>query len=143
MGLRFNPVAIADAATYTVKTYNSGQLHVLPDLTADITITLPSAADGLVYEFWYAGAAADAQDWLIDTGSDTNFYKGGVLHIDSDANSAADEAVPVFADGDSNSKLTVLTPNCGTTVKVHCDGTNWYVNGQVVSATAPSFANQA
>jgi len=142
MGLRFNPVAVTDAATYTVKDYNSGVLHVVPNLTADITISLPTAAAGLVYEFWSGGAAADAQDWLITTGSDTNYFKGGVLHIDADANSAADEAVPVYADGNSNSKLTVLTPEVGTTVKLHCDGTNWYVNGPVVSATAPSFADQ-
>lgn len=143
MGLRYNPVAIPDAATYTVKDYNSGILHVLPNLTADITITLPTPEKGLTYEFWYAGAAADAQDWLIDTTSNTYFFKGGVLHVDSDANSAADEAVPVYADGNSNSKLTVLTPDAGTTVRLHCDGTNWYVNGHVVSATAPSFADQA
>lgn len=143
MGLRFSPVAIPDAATYTVLSHNSGIRHILPNLTADITITLPTAAEGLEYEFWYGGAAADAQDWLIDAGSDTNFYIGGVLHIDADANSAADESVPVYADGDSNSKLTVLTPEVGTTVRLHCNGTNWYVNGHVVSASAPSFANQA
>lgn len=142
MGLRFNPVVVTDATTYSVQSYNSGILHVVPNLTADITISLPTAADGLVYEFWYGGAAADAQDWLITTGSNTNFFKGGVVHMDSDANSAADETVPVYADGNSNSKLTVLTPEAGTTVKMHCDGTNWYVNGNVVSATAPSFADQ-
>jgi hypothetical protein len=142
MALRFNPVAIPDAATYTVKAYNSGILHVLPNLTADITINLPAAASGLVYEFWYAGAAADAQDWLINTGANANFFKGGVVHIDSDANSAADEVVPVYSDGNSNSKLTVLVPDAGTWVKLHCDGTNWYVNGSVVAATAPSFADQ-
>lgn len=145
MGLRFNPVAIPDAATYTVKSYNSGILHVFPDLTADITVSLPTAADGLVYEFWYGGAAADAQDWLIDTGADANFYIGGLLHIDADAGAGADESIPVFSDGNSNSKLTVLTPASGTVVKMHCDGTNWYVNGTVVSASASAaaFADQA
>lgn len=142
MGLRFNPVAIADAATYTVKDSNSGILHVLPNLTADITITLPTAAEGLEYEFWYGGAAADAQDWLFTTGSDTNYFIGGVTHLDTDAGSAGDEVVPVYADGNSNSKLTVLTPEVGTVIRLHCNGTNWYVNGTAVSATAPSFADQ-
>ena len=142
MALRFNPVAIPDAATYTVKTFNSGILHVLPNLTDDITISLPSAADGLVYEFWYGGAAADAQDWLIDAGSNTNFFKGGVVHLDEDAADA--EVAAVYSDGNSNSKLTVLTPAAGTVVKMHCDGTNWYVNGTVVSASASAaaFADQ-
>lgn len=144
MGLRYSPVAIPDAATYTVKEYNSGILHVLPNLTADITITLPTPAKGLEYEFWYGGAAADAQDWLINTTSNTYFFKGGVLHIDADAGAASDEAVPVYSDGNSNSKLTVLTPDAGTWVKLICDGTNWYVNGQVVSASASAaaFADQ-
>lgn len=144
MGLRFNPIAIPDAATYTVKAYNSGILHVLPDLTADITITLPAAAAGLVYRFMYAGAAADAQDWLITTGSDTNFYKGGVLHLDADAGAGADEGIPVRSDGNSNSKLTVLTPDVGTSVELYCDGTHWLVNGMVVSASASAaaFADQ-
>lgn len=139
MGLRFNPVAIPDATTYTVKSYNSGIVHVLPNLTADITITLPTAAEGLEYEFWYGGAAADGQDWLIDTGSDTNFYIGGLVHLTD----GTPDIEAVYADGDSNSKMTVLTPEAGTVVRIHCNGTNWYVNGHVVSGSAPSFANQA
>jgi hypothetical protein len=90
----------------------------------------------------YGGAASDVQDWLIDTGSNTNYYIGGVTHLDDDAGSAGDEVVPVYSDGNSNSKLTVLTPDCGTSVKLYCDGTNWYVNGFVVASTAPSFADQ-
>ena len=40
--------------------------------------------------------------------------------------------------------MGVLTPIAGTLVKVVCDGTVWYVNGQVVSATdaAVTFADQ-
>jgi len=144
MPLRFNPVVVTDAAAYSVKDYNSGIIHVVPDLTADITITLPTPKKGLVYEFMYAGAAADAQDWLITTGSDTNYYKGGVVHIDSDAGAGADETIPVMSDGNSNSKFTVLTPQGGTVVKLYCDGTIWYINGTVVSASASAaaFADQ-
>jgi hypothetical protein len=139
---RFAPIAVPDATPYTVKAYNSGIVHMIPNLTADTTINLPSPKVGLTYEFWYAGAAADAQDWLINTGSNTYFYKGGVVHLDEDAADA--EAASVYSDGDSNSKLTVLTPAAGTVVKLFCDGTNWYVNGTVVSASssAAAFADQ-
>lgn len=139
---RFAPIAVPDAATYSVKTFNSGIVHILPNLTADIVISLPAPKVGLEYEFWYGGAAADAQDWLLDTGSNTYFYKGGVVHVDDD--SAGDEATPVYSDGNSNSKLTVLTPSAGTAVKLFCDGTNWYVTGMVVSASssAAAFADQ-
>lgn len=139
---RFAPIAVPDAATYSVKTFNSGIVHILPNLTADIVISLPAPKVGLEYEFWYGGAAADAQDWLLDTGSNTYFYKGGVVHVDDD--STGDEATPVYSDGNSNSKLTVLTPSAGTAVKLFCDGTNWYVTGMVVSASssAAAFADQ-
>jgi hypothetical protein len=135
------PVTIPDAATYTVKADNAGLTHYLPDLTADITITLPTPAAGLRYKFVYTGATADAQDWLIVTGSATNYFKGGGVHIDSDAGAGADEAVPVFSDGNSNDNLTVLTPQGGTWVEVECaDGVTWNVNAMVISASASALA---
>jgi hypothetical protein len=140
--LHKSAVNIGDNATYTVLAKNTGKIHVIPNLTADLTISLPSAEDGLDYTFIYAGVAADAQDWIIDTGSDTNYFLGGVAHLDTDAGSAGDEVVPVAGDGDSNSKLSVLVPDVGTSVRAICDGTNWFLSGQVVGATAPTFADQ-
>lgn len=135
------PVSIPDAATYTVLANNSGLTHWLPDLTADITITLPTPKAGLKFKFAYAGATADAQDWLITTGSATNYYKGGGVYFDTDAGAGADEAFPVFSDGNSNDNLTVLTPQAGTWVEIECaDGVTWNVNACVISATAASLA---
>lgn len=135
-------VAVGDVAAYTALAANSGKPHVIPGLTADLTITLPTAAAGLEYEFIYGGVAADAQDWIIDTGADANFYLGGVAHLDTDAAAAGDEVVPVAPDGNSNSILNVLVPDVGTRVRLICDGTNWFLNGNVVGATAPTFADQ-
>lgn len=135
-------VVIADAATYTVTAANNGKTHILPNLTASCTIALPTATAGLEYEFIYGGVAADAQNWVLDTGADANYYLGGLVHLDTDAGAAGDEIVPIAGDGNSNSKLTVVTPDVGTKVKVLCDGTNWYLNGIAVSATVPSFADQ-
>ena len=135
-------VDIGDNTTYTVLAANSGKTHTLPNLTADITISLPTASAGLEYTFVYAGVAADAQDWIIDTGADANFYLGGLVHLDTDAGSAGDEVVPIAGDGNSNSKLSVLVPDVGTRVHMICDGTSWILSGQVVGATVPSFADQ-
>lgn len=135
-------VDIGDNTTYAVLSANSGKPHIIPDLTSGITIDLPTPASGLEYEFYYAGVAADGVNWIIDTGSDTNFYLGGLAHLDTDAGSAGDEIVPIAGDGNSNSKLTVVTPDVGTRVKVICDGTNWILSGYIVSATVPSFADQ-
>lgn len=134
------PVAIPDAATYTVLKQNSGALHVLPNLTADITITLPAAVAGMKYRFIYGGAAADAQDWAIATAATSSLFKGGLVHLDTDAGAAGDEVVPVFADASNDDTMTVLTPDAGTQITLESDGTHWYVDGVVVSATAPSFA---
>lgn len=132
------PVTIPDAATYTVKATNSGVVHYLPDLTADCAITLPTPKAGLSFEFVYAGVAADAQDWNFTTGSDTNYFLGGLLYVDDAP--AADSVSP---DGNSNSKMNVLVPEPGTRVRIEChDGTHWVVSGVVAAASAPTFADQ-
>lgn len=139
-GLNMRPVVVADATTYTVLAKNSGKVHVMPNLTADITITLPAPENGLAYKFMYAGAAADAQDWIINTNTTTVLYKGGLVHLDTDAGSAGDEVVPVYADASNDDTMTILTPEAGTVVELVSDGVSWYVDGRVVSASAPTFA---
>lgn len=136
------PVVLTDAATYDVLAANSGKLHVIPDMTQGCTISLPTEASGLFYEFIYGGAAAEAHNHVITSGADLNFFVGGVVHFDADAGPAADEVVPVYADGNSNSKLTLNVIEVGSRVIVWCDGTRWYVTGTVVAATAPAFADQ-
>ena len=135
-------VKVADATTYTMLAENSGKIHVIPDLTADCTLSFPSEAVGLVFEFWYGGTAADGQDWTFDTGSDTNYFVGGAVQHDTDA--GGDDTAVVDSNGSSNSKMGVLTPIAGTRVKFVCDGLKWYVNGTVVSATDTgiTFADQ-
>lgn len=136
------PVAVTDATTYAVLVADSGRLHVLPDFTATCTLSLPAAAAGLEYEFMYGGAAADAQNAVISTGADTNYFVGGVVHLDANAGSAGDEVVPLASDGNSNSKLTLVTPGLGTWVKVVCNGTTWALVGYVVSDTVPTLGDQ-
>jgi hypothetical protein len=111
----------------------------MPDLTADCTLSLPSVAAGLYYRFIYAGGAEDAQDWTFDTGSDTNYFIGGLAGHDTDAT-----ILYVFSDGANNSKVKIDTPNVGTWVEFYCDGTNWYISGTVHSSTDThsAFSNQ-
>jgi len=135
-------VSITDAATYTVLAANSGKTHVFPDLTASCTATLPTAAAGLEFTFIGKGVAADAQDWIIKSPSATNYFIGGVAFADTDAGAGADEIhAGIYSNGSSNDFLTITTPGAGTRVYVICDGTNWIVNGQVFSATAPAFSD--
>lgn len=131
-----------DVAAYTMLAANSGKVHLFPNLTADVTITLPTPASGLEFDFIYGGVTADAQDWIIDTGSDTNYYLGGLLWIDANADAGGDEAGFVAPDGNSNSKMTILNPGVGTQLKLISDGTLWYIQGVISSNNSPTFADQ-
>jgi hypothetical protein len=127
-------VVIGDVTAYTNLAANSGKVHLVPDLTADCTITLPAEAENLNYTYVYVGGAADAQHWTIDTGNDANYFIGGLAQSDADGTNSIVQSI--YSDGNSNSKVGVLSPAAGTVVNLYCeDGTNWYVWGHVFSAT--------
>ena len=135
-------VNVTDAATYSVLAADSGKVHIIPNLTASCTLTLPTAAAGLEYKFIGKAVAADAQDWIIKSPSATNYFLGGVSFADTDAGAGADEIhAGIWSNGSTNDFLTVVTPGAGTMIYVICDGTNWIVNGQVFSATVPAFSD--
>ena len=109
---------------------------------AACTFDLPAEADGIYYKFIYAGGAQDAHGIIIDSENDTNFFKGGVTHLDTDAGAGGDEVVEVYSDGNSNSIFTASTVGAGSVIEVLCDGTNWYIWGTIVGTTAPAFSDQ-
>jgi hypothetical protein len=134
-------VSVPDANT-AISAANSGKPHIVANVSADRTFTLPTAAAGLDFEFIADVGAADGHDWLIKTEGNTNFYTGAIVHIDTDSDAAGDEIVVVAPDGNSNSTLQINLPQGGTVVRVICNGTTWTVSGTAISATAPSFADQ-
>lgn len=125
------------ADAYSVLAANTGKVHFIPNSTENVTFTLPTAAAGLNYEFVYVGGADDAEDWVIDAGSNTNFFVGGIEHQDTDGELIATE----YSNGSSESKLTLDKPGAGTVVSVQCSGTSWYIWGRSVSATIPAFSS--
>lgn len=139
-GLAMRPVKVPDGTTYSFLAKNSGKVHLIPNLTADCTFTLPTAENGIAFELWYTGTAADAQDWIINTAATDQLYWGGLVHLDQDAGSAGDEVVVVDADQTDDDTMTILTPQAGTRIALVSDGSSWFVTGYVVSATAPTFA---
>lgn len=135
-------VTVTDAATYAVLAANSGKIHVIPDETQNCNINLPAEVAGLYYVFIYGGAADDAHDHTIDSEDNAKFFYGGVAFADTDAGAGADEInAGVYADGNSNSQITISNISTGTKVEFYCDGTHWYVTGIVFSDTAPAFAD--
>lgn len=131
-GLMIAPVALSDATAYTVLAANSGRLHVVPNVTSNITITLPAAQAGLNYKFTCNLAAAEGQNHIIVVPS---LLKGGVVFHDEDG----DVSSTVFANGSSHTTLTLVTPQVYE-INLVCDGTNWFLSGYVHSATVCTIA---
>jgi len=136
-GLLATPVALSDANTTLSATVHGGRTLVIPNLAAEKTYTLPSPVAGLSFKFIYGGSAADVQNAVISTGSDTNFYIGGVSHLDTNADNVA-----VYANGSSNSKLTLTQQGVMEINVLAKDATNWYIWGYMTGAAAPTFADQ-
>jgi hypothetical protein len=143
--MNFRKSAYVDGtATSTLTAAQSGRTVLVgaaaAGLGADTIFTLPGVQDGLSFRFVYVGNAADAEDFQINTGSDTNYFIGGVLQHDI----GGEDGAIYHPDGNSNSRCNILTPDGGTDLEVWCDGTLWYISGFVNSATdtGVTFADQ-
>lgn len=139
-GLRLAPHVLDDSTSYVVETEHTGKTHIFPNLTADLTVTLPAAFDGAYYKFQSSHSTADAQDWIFNTASSSELFAGGVTHLDTDAGSAGDEIVAIYADQSNDDTLTINTPGAGSYVEFISDGTFWYVTGVINSSSAPAFS---
>ncbi len=136
-GLQVTPVTFGDEDTTLTATANAGRVNVVPAITGNRTLTLPSPTAGVWFKFVYGGAAEEAENLIIDTGADANFFIGGVVHIQSDADSAS-----VYSDGNSNSKLTLTDFGIFEINILAKDSTNWVIWGYQEGADAPAFADQ-
>ena len=130
------PVTLGDEDSTLTNATHSGRLIVVPAITANRTITLPSPVAGSHFKFIYGGAAEETENLIFDTGADANYFIGGVVHADSNADN-----VTVYSDGNSNSKLT-LTDFGGMEINIMAkDSTNWLIWGFTEGADAPAFAD--
>ena len=129
------PVFVADATPYAVLAADSGKLHIILEQTNSITLNLPVIAAGLSYKFVMGGVATEAQNWVI-VATTPSFYNGGVAWTDTNAVASP---VPVYGNGTSHLTLTVNTPGVGTVIEIYSNGTEWFVNGAVISDATPAF----
>ena len=131
------PVTLGDEDTTLTNATHSGRLIVVPAITGNRTITLPSPVAGAHFKFIYGGAAEEAENLIFDTGANANYFIGGIVHIQSDADSSS-----VYSDGNSNSKLTLTDFGCSEINILAKDSTNWLLWGWSEGADAPAFADQ-
>ena len=131
------PVTLGDEDTTLTNATHSGRLLVVPAITSNRTITLPSPVAGSHFKFIYGGAAEETENLIFDTGANANYFIGCVVHADSDADN-----VTIYSDGNSNSKLT-LTDFGGMEINILAkDSTNWLIWGYTEGADAPAFGDQ-
>ena len=131
------PVSLDDADQTLDNATHSGRILLVPDGSQDNTYTLPAPIAGSVFRFVYAGGAADATDAIIVTPGNSNFYIGGITHLDTNADN-----VTVFSDGNSNSSIQLNVPQAFDITIVGKDTTNYQIFGTVTSTTVPAFADQ-
>ena len=131
------PVALGDENKTLDAATHSGRTLVVPALSANRTITLPAPVAGQTYKLIYGGAAEEAENLIIVTPGNSNFFLGGIVHLDSDADN-----VSVYSDGNSNSKLTLTDSGLFEINIVAKDSTNYYIWGYQEGADAPAFADQ-
>jgi len=131
------PVALGDEDKTLDNATHSGRVLAVPAVTANRTITLPDPVAGSSFKFIYAGAAEETENLIIVTPGNSNFFIGNIQHLDTDADN-----VSIYADGNSNSKLTLTDFGSMEINIVGKDSTNYYIWGNVVSADAPAFADQ-
>ena len=124
------------ASSHSLGAQDSGKTYFL-DSTVARTITLPAPVAGQTYKLIYGGAAEETENLIIVTPGNSNFFLGGVVHMDSDADN-----VSVYSDGNSNSKLTLTDFGIFEINIVAKDSTNYYIWGYQEGADAPAFADQ-
>ena len=133
-------VALADASSTTLTAAtNGGRTNVIVDVAQTSTYVLPTPSAGLSFRFIYGGAATDASTHIIKTSGNTLFFKGSLVHHDTNNTSQSSDVV--FADGDSNSILTILTPQAYEINIVGHSSTVYYISGWVADVTAPAFSD--
>ena len=120
------PVALGDEDKTLDNATHSGRVLAVPALGSNRTITLPAPVAGATFKFIYAGAAEEAENLIIVTPGNSNFFLGNVQHLDTNADN-----VSVYANGSSNSKLTLTDFGSMEINIVGKDSTNYYVWGNV------------
>jgi len=151
VGQKQKVIALTNAAT-TAKTLtadDSGSLITLDPSTntaTTITVTMPTPEAGLMFDFLIRNdiAANAGADIILQTAADGHDWEGAIVCNDGAAGIQETLA--------STSKITIDATNLktvfGTTARVTCDGTDWYIvithpqDGKDCVATSPGAAVQ-
>ena len=118
---------------------DSGKTYFLNCGTVSICMQLPPPQRGLYFKFILATASDNegTKDCAITTGSDS-VDMGGHVSEAGGTPTEVTNATSVIAWDTSEGAATV-----GDWLDFHCDGTDWYVRGSAVTASAFAIHNDA
>ena len=131
------PVALGDEDKTLDAATHSGRVLAVPAIGGNRTITLPAPVAGQTYKLIYAGAAEETENLIVVTPGNSNFFLGGIVHLDSNADN-----VSVYSNGSSNSSLTLTDFGLFEINIFAKDSTNYYIWGYQEGADVPAFADQ-
>jgi hypothetical protein len=124
-------VGTVAAPTKTLVATDSGMVFFIDISTVSVVVQLPTPAAGLNFKFVLAVASdnENVKDFLVNTGDSTVDINGNILidgaHLEI---TSATSAINM----DSN----VAPATAGDWFEYTCDGTDWYIQGSVDSASA-------
>jgi len=121
---RIRPTFKAVTADTTLTAAESGQIIILDAIGE--AITLPAVSEGLNYKF-ICSVTAVTTDWTIVAATDVIYGSAQV----------AGAVVPASAENTITLVVAKFLP--GDWVSLISDGTNWYVEGSVVSGAGCTF----
>jgi hypothetical protein len=133
-----NTVGSVAAPTKRLSSADSGRTFFIDISTVSVVCTLPAPEPGLEYTF-VLSAASDgetAKDFLLNTHADSTDINGAVI-----VNNALIEVTSATSAVAIDSSAGDAT--CGDRLHVCCDGTDWYIDGHVDSASALVINNAA
>ena len=124
--------------TKTLTAADSGMTFFVDISTVNIVATLPTPAAGLNYKFVLSVASDNeaSKDFLLNTHDDDTDINGSILV--NGAHVEVTNATSAVAIDSSDGAATV-----GDFLEVTCDGTDWYITGSILTASAINIANAA
>ena len=134
------PVTLADASSTNITAaVNGGRTNMVVDTSQASTYVLPTPVIGLTFKFIYIGAATDASSHIFSTAGNSIFFKGALQHNDN--NNTAQTTDTVFSDGNSNSVITIATPEAYEITLVGISTTVYALSGFTASDTPVTIAD--
>ena len=125
-------------AATTLSAADTGKLFLINyNAGATIQVTLPPVQEGAFFRFLTMNGSLAAASSQVDIASadGAGTMKGTVLCLVA-GSEGVDTEIATNKDDGTDTKISLIgnTMHVGTYVEIHCDGTNWQVDGVAIAS---------